>query len=205
MGDDIDGVVCLAFAFELLLGELPGFFDGGDGDLVGLFAEDVEVFRTGDDVDGVGEGGVQIFKGDEEGDGEAVAQALFHIDQVLVLEAAEVGGGFHDVFGFDHGDDDAAFLGGDLSRGVALGSLIQVRVLRIAAGGDDGDVGLLLHRDFLEAVGLLRAFEPCFVGVAADHGGDAAFFIDDGVDEEAGVYHVAGFLHVAGYGISFDL
>lgn len=48
MGDDIDGVVCLAFAFELLLGELPGFFDGGDGDLVGLFAEDVEVFRTGD-------------------------------------------------------------------------------------------------------------------------------------------------------------
>ena len=67
MGDDIDGVVCLAFAFELLLGELPGFFDGGDGDLVGLFAEDVEVFRTGDDVDGVGEGGVQIFKGDEEG------------------------------------------------------------------------------------------------------------------------------------------
>lgn len=91
-----------------------------------------------------------------------VAQALFHIDQVLVLEAAEVGGGFHDVFGFDHGDD-AAFLGGDLSRGVALGSLIQVRVLRIAAGGGDGDVGCCFIGT-LEAVGLLRTFEPCFVG-----------------------------------------
>lgn len=86
MGDDIDGVVCLAFAFELLLGELPGFFDGGDGDLVGLFAEDVEVFRTGDDVDGVGEGGVQIFKGDEEGDGEAVAQAFSISTRFLYLK-----------------------------------------------------------------------------------------------------------------------
>ena len=86
MRDDIDGVVGLAFLGELFLGELPGFFDGGDGDLVGLFAKDVEVFRTGDDVDGMGEGGVQIFKGDEEGDGEAVAQSLSISTRFLYLK-----------------------------------------------------------------------------------------------------------------------
>ena len=171
---------------------------------MGSFAEDVEVLGPGNDVDGVCHGCDEVFEGDEEGDGEAGSEAFFHFCEVLVFEAAEVGRWFLDVFGFDHGDDDAAFFGGDFGGGVALGALVEVGVFRVAACGDDGDVGLGFHPYFLHTVDFTGTFEPCFVGVASNHGGDFPFCIDDGVDEEAWCDHVAGFLHVFGDGVSCD-
>ena len=203
MCHDGDGVVFLAFVFHFLLGDLPCFLDGSDRDLVGL-PDGFEVLRLGDQDDGVLVGHAEEVECDEERDGEVFTECLFHIGFGFILEAVEISGRFIDVRGFHDGDDDAAFLGDDIGWIVALAALIEGNVFRIAAGAGKDDVGFVGVGDFLGLVDELGAFEPCFVGVTADHAADLAFGIDDGVNEEGWFYHVGGFLHVVRYRVVIE-
>ena len=195
---DGDGVVFLAFVFHFLLGELPCFLDGSDRDLVRL-SDGFKVLRLGDQDDGVLVGHAEEIECDEEWDGEVFTERFFHIGFGGILEAVEISGRFIDVRGFHDGDDDAAFLGDDIGWIVAFAALIEGNVFRIAAGAGKDDVGFVGVGDLLGLVDELGAFEPCFVGVTADHAADLAFGIDDGVNEEGRFYHVGGFLHVVRY------
>ena len=203
MCHDGDGVVFLAFVFHFLLGDLPCFLDGSDRDLVGL-PDGFKVLRLGDQDDGVLVGHAEEVECDEERDGEVFTESLFHIGFGGILEAVEISGRFIDVGGFHDGDDDAAFLGDDIGWIVALAALIEGNVFRIAAGAGKDDIGFVGVGDFLGLVDELGAFEPCFVGVTADHAADLAFGIDDGVNEEGWFYHVGGFLHVVRYRVVIE-
>lgn len=200
VGHDGDGVVVFSLVFQDFLRQLPGFFYGSHGGLVGLF-DGFEVFGLGDQDDVVFVGHAEEVEGYEEGDGEMVAQGFFHFFFGVVFEAAHVGRRFVNVAGFHDGDDDAALFGDYVGGVIAFAALVEGYVFGVAAGAGEGYVAFGFEGDFLDAVDDFGAFQPGFVGVAAYHSADFAFGVDDGVNQEAGFNHVAGFLHVVGNGV----
>lgn len=204
VGHDVDGVVRLAFFGKLGLGELPCFFCGSHRDLAGLL-DGFEIFFSGDQVNRIAVGHAEEVECDEEGDGEFAAQVFFHRFLCIVAEAAHVFRRFHDVVSSHDGDDDASVLGSHTGRIVAFASLVEGDVFRIPPGAGKAHVGFFFERRFLDVIDDLRAGEPCFIGIAAYHGADFAFRIDDGMDQEARLDHVACFLHVVRDGVVVQL
>ena len=127
-----------------------------------------------------------------------MAQCSFHVSFCFILETVQVCRRFLYVAGFHDGDDDAAVLDSDVSRIIALAALVEGYVLRISASASEAYIRFLLHRDLLDAVYELGAFEPCFVRIAADHAADLAVCIHDGMNEEARFDHIGSFLHIIG-------
>ena len=186
MGHDVDRIVFLALFLQLLLGQIPRFFDGGCRDLAGS-ADVLEVSRQGDQDDRVFMGQAEEVEGDEEGDGEVSPKGRFHLFHRIVFEAVEVDGRFFDVAGFHDGDDDAPFFDSHFSRIIALAALVEADVTGIAPGAGEDDVRFLLHGDALDIEDGLCTGMPGFIPVTADHTADFAVGIDDGVDQETGI------------------
>lgn len=139
MGHDVDRIVFLALFLQLLLGQIPRFFDRGCRDLAGS-ADVFEVSRQGDQDDRVFMGQAEEVEGDEEGDGEVSPKGRFHLFHRIVFEAVEVDGRFFDVSGFHDGDDDAPFFDSHFSRIIALAALVEADVTGIAPGAGEDDV-----------------------------------------------------------------
>ena len=70
VGHDGDGVVVFSLVFQDFLRQLPGFFYGSHGGLVGLF-DGFEVFGFGYQDDVVFVGHAEEIEGYEEGDGDS--------------------------------------------------------------------------------------------------------------------------------------